>query len=104
MWNGSRLIAVDTRTRGIVALDRNGALTTLVERDAGRPIALAADASGRVALLDGKSGAVRFLRADGTPESDAFAWPEIVRPQAVGIGPEGELHLFDGNGDWVVFR
>ena len=47
---------------------------------------------------------MQFVRADGRREATAFSSPEVPRPTAVGLGPEGELHLFEANGDWIVYR
>ena len=104
VWNGSRLVAIDAKTRGLVAIERNGASTPLIDRVAARPLALAADAAGRVALLDGRTGSVHFLRGAGDVETETFAPSEDLRPVAIGLGAEGELQLLDANGDWVVFR
>jgi hypothetical protein len=104
VWNGSRLVAIDGKTRGLLAIDRNGASTPLTDRVVARPLALAADAAGRLALLDGRTGSVHFLRGAGSVESEPFVPPEDLRPVAIGLGAEGELQMLDGNGDWVVFR
>jgi streptogramin lyase len=103
IWDGRKLLAIDAKRREVVALGEGG-VTPLVALDGTRPVALAADPAGRVAILDGKTGVVRFLHPNGRPEAAAFASPEIPRPLAVGLGPEGELQLFDANGDWIVFR
>jgi hypothetical protein len=103
IWDGRRLVAIDAKTRSVVALDGD-VINTLVPREAIRPLVLAADPAGRVAILDGRSGTVQFLGANGRREAAAFASPEVPRPVAVGLGPEGELHLFETSGDWIVFR
>jgi hypothetical protein len=103
VWDGRKLVAIEGRRREVVAIER-GAITTLLARDGVRPEALAADTAGRIAVLDGKTGSVRFLRADGSLEPGSFAAPVEARPTAVGLGPEGELHFFDAAADWVVYR
>jgi len=103
VWDGRRLIAIDTKTREVVALEA-GVMTTLVGRGALRPQSLAVDPAGRIAILDGKTASVQFLSVGGGRESAVFASPEVPRPTAVGLGPEGELHLFEAAGDWIVYR
>jgi hypothetical protein len=104
VWDGRRLVAVDGKTRTVIAIERRAPSRTLTDRELVRPVLLAADPAGRIAMLDGRTWAVRFLRADGSLEADSVSSSEVPRPTAVGLGPEGELHLFDAAGDWVVFR
>jgi hypothetical protein len=103
-WDGRRLVGADRKTRSLVVLDGGSSARSLVQLPELRPIALAADAAGRIAVLDGKSGTVTFVAAGGGIESGVFAWADMPRPAAVGFGPEGELHLCDADGGWVVFR
>jgi len=102
VWEGRRLAALDAKTGAVVTLESSGVAphgaTAL-----SRPVALVADPAGRLALLD-KTGAIRFVRADGGPEGAGFASPDVPRPTGIGLGPEGELHLLDAEGDWIVFR
>jgi hypothetical protein len=102
--DGRRLIAIDGKTRTVVALEPGATRLTLTDRDLVRPVTLATDAAGRIAVLDGRTLAVRFLRADGSLAADPVPSPEGARPVAIGLGPEGELHLVDSGGEWIVFR
>ena len=102
--DGRRLVAIDGKTRTVIALEPGATPLTLTDRDLVRPVTLAADAAGRIAVLDGRTLAVRFLRPDGGLEADSVPSPEGARPVAIGLGPEGELHLVDSGGDWIVFR
>lgn len=102
--DGRRLVAIDGKTRTVIALERGASPLTLTVRELVRPVTLAADASGRIAMLDGRTSVVRFLRADGSLEADSVSPPEGARPVAIGLGPEGELHLVDAGGDWIAFR
>ncbi len=104
VWGGHRLLAIDTKARGLVASDGRAQFAPLPLEDGLRPLDLAVDAAGRTAVLDGRSGTVRFLRRDGRPEARAFASVEIPRPVAIDFGPEGELHLLDSDGAWLALR
>lgn len=102
--DGRRLVAIDGKTRTVVAIEPGATPLTLTDRNLVRPVALAADAASRIAMLDARTLAVRFLRADGSLETDPVSLPEGARPVAIGLGMEGELHLVDAAGDWIVFR
>jgi hypothetical protein len=102
VWEGRGLAALDAKTGAVVTLESSG-VTARGAAALSRPVALAADPAGRLAILD-KTGAIRFVRADGSAEAAGFASSDVPRPTAIGLGPEGELHLLDAEGDWIVFR
>jgi tetratricopeptide (TPR) repeat protein len=102
VWDGRRLAALDAKT-GVVVTLRSAGPIPHAAAGLSRPIALVADPAGRLAMLD-KTGAIRFVRAVGGVEPAGFASPDVPRPTGIGLGPEGELHLLDAEGDWIVFR
>jgi hypothetical protein len=102
VWEGRRLAALDAKTGAVVTLESSG-VTPHGTAALSRPVALAADPAGRLAILD-KTGAIRFVRAGGGAEAAGFASSDVPRPTGIGLGPEGELHLLDAEGDWIVFR
>ena len=103
VWDGRRLVAIDGRARSLLAFDADGLPRRLVENSWARPLAVASDPTGRLALLDGKTGSVSLLRSDGSPiETYLPATDGIRRPLALGLGTDGVLHLFDdADGSWV---
>ena len=103
-WDGRRPVAIDGKSRILVAFDGGDAPRVLLADANLRPVALASDPAGRLAVLDGKTGHVSFVRPDGTPEADPSVRSEAARLVAIGLGPTGELHLIEESGDWVVHR
>ena len=65
----------------------------------GRPAALASDAAGQLAVLDGKSGEIVLLDAGGTVR-DRVPAPASDRdvPVALALDPEGALEVVTGDG------
>lgn len=102
-WSGSRLLALDGRSRNLIALDRAGAVTDLVELALERPTAMAVDPAGRVAVLDERAGKIAWVLGDGSRLGVYdCASAGIGRAVALGIGPDGWLHVFDAAaGTWV---
>jgi len=103
-WDGRRLVAIDGKSRNLVVFDDDGGPRVLLADSTPRPAAIACDPAGRLAVLDGKSGHVRFVRPDGTAEAALLVPVEAARPVAIGLGPTGELHLMQESGDWTVYR
>ena len=103
-WDGRRLVAIDGKNRILVAFDGDGAPRVLLADASLRPAAIACDPAGRLAVLDGKTGQVSFVRPDGTPETAPLVRAEAGRSVTLGLGPTGELHLIEESGDWVVHR
>jgi len=103
-WDGTRLVAVDTRRKSVLAFDVRGRSTVLLAEVGAKPVAIAADPSGMLAVLDGKTGFVTFLAANGTAP-DPVTLTGVDRPVAVDLDAEGRLHVLDGsNGNWKVWR
>lgn len=95
-WDGLRLVGLDARTPALLAIDAAGVERPLAATTLLRPTALAADASGRLAVLDTRAGVVRFLDPDGALRFDwEFGRDGIGRPTDVAFAPDGSLHLYD---------
>jgi tetratricopeptide (TPR) repeat protein len=96
IWDGRRLVAVDGRSKSLVVLSADGGRDFLAGADLQRPVALAADPTGRLAVLDLKAGAVTFYDAGGEP-LDRFDCRAagIGRPATLDFGHDGSLHIFD---------
>jgi hypothetical protein len=103
-WNGEMLVAIDGRRRDIVAVEHGATLRTLVERTPERFVALAADATGRIALFDARTSGIWYLRGAGRLEPAATGGLDLSSAVGIGLGPEGELHVLDRDGAWTVLR
>ena len=103
-WDGRRLVAIDGKNGNVVVFDGGNAPRVLLADATPRPAAIACDPAGRLAVLDGKTGHVSFVRPDGTAEAASFIPAEVLRPIAIGLGPTGELHLIQESGEWTVYR
>jgi hypothetical protein len=106
--DGSRLLAIDSRGRDVVLLDEVDGLRTAGVPGLGRPLALAADSAGRIAVLDGKDSTI-LLQLHGSGDGTWIRIPcktaGIVRPSAIGFGADGALQVFDeSSGGWVRIR
>ena len=106
IWDGRRLLGVDTRGRRVVAVGAGGSEETVVGEGLLKPIGIASDPAGRIAVLDVKQASVLLFDAAGTP---LRTWPlapfEIERPGAIALGSDGSLHLFDeSTGAWTRLR
>jgi len=103
IWDGRRLVVLDSRSRTLIAIAANGTPRTLATSGLARPNALAADPSGRIAVLDSRAGEVSILNERGA-EVKRFSTAELgmERPSALTFGIDGRLHLFDEeSGLWV---
>jgi tetratricopeptide (TPR) repeat protein len=103
VWDGRRLLALDSRTRTLIAITAAGIPRTLATLDLDRPTELAVDASGRISVLDPRAGQVRILDSRGA-ELDRFGAESqrVERLTALASGVDGMLHLFDeSSGKWV---
>jgi hypothetical protein len=106
--DGSRLLAIDSRGRDVVLLDEVDGLRTAGVPGLGRPLALAADSAGRIAVLDGKDSTI-LLQSQGSRDETwiriSCKTAGIVRPSAIGFGVDGALQVFDeSSGGWVRIR
>jgi hypothetical protein len=101
VWDGRRLVAVEPRGPQIVELAA-GLLRPLAPMGLERPVALAADPGGRLAVLDARSAGLTWVDPGGGVAA-SVATPSIARrAAAVGAGFDGSLHLFDdADGRWV---
>ena len=103
VWDGRRLIGLHGRDKTLVTIGADGGIAVLGSHRFEKPISLAADPSGRLAVLDTKAGSVIYLRHDGSV-SDSFSYRSfgIERPVAIAFGFDGALHLFDeSTGAWM---
>jgi len=103
VWDGRRLVALDSRSKTLIAIAANGTPRTLAASGLARPDALAVDPAGRIAILDSRAGEVSILNPRGA-ELKRFSTTELglEQPSAMTFGIDGRLHLLDEeSGLWV---
>ena len=106
VWDGRRLLVLDSRSKGLIAISAAGVPRTLATPRLNRPSVMAVDPSGRIALLDAKAGEVLELDRGGNEVGRFLAASlGLERPVAMAYGMDGVLHLYDGSsGIWVRRR
>jgi hypothetical protein len=97
-WDGRRLIALDTRERLLVAVGPEGSRRELAAPGLQKPVDVAANPAGGIAVLDSRAGAVLLFDAEGS-RLGSLAWSAagISRATAVAYAPDGALYLLDGS-------
>ncbi len=105
-WDGARLLALDDRSGSVVAFGGDRSPRTVAALKLARAAAIAADLSGRVAIVDAKAGSIVLLRRDGSEAETFFTeFLGVERPAAIGLGLDGALHLVDEkDGGWYAGR
>jgi hypothetical protein len=104
-WDGRRVLAGDSRVGLTFAVGLDGFARPLGEQGFARPDDVAADPTGRFAVLDARAGYVYLHRADGTVvDIWSFAGDGIERPVALAFGIDGALHVYDERGASVTRR
>jgi hypothetical protein len=104
VWDGRRLVAVHGKQKQLIAIDPDGGSSPLGPVFL-KPSLVAADVTGRLAVLDAKEGTVSTLDALGTRVGQ-LDWRALGLKDPVGLafGPDGALHLVDRPGArWVRF-
>jgi hypothetical protein len=105
-WDGRRLVAVDVRGRQLVVIHVDGSLESIGNPGVQRLDSVAADSTGRIAILDGKAGAVLFVEPNGNPIYSVYCRSVgILKPAGLAFAADGSLELFDeSNGSWLRLR
>jgi hypothetical protein len=105
-WDGRRLVAVDVRGRQLVVIHPDGSLESLGNPGVQRPESVAADSTGRIAVLDGKAGAVLFVEPNGKAIYSIYCRSiGILKPAGLAFAADGSLQLLDeSNGSWLRLR
>lgn len=102
--DGSRLLALDSRSRALIAFESDGAERVMFDGTGRRLESLAVDPSGRIALLDSRNSQVVFVSPSGRAEPPLDARQYLEESRALALGPRGELMLLDGKGRCVAVR
>jgi len=101
-WDGRRIVAVDLKGGGVVAITPAGA-EALGEVTFAKPVALAADAAGQIAVLDAKAMQVVLVGRGGDVRARlATSTAGVGRPSALALGPDGSLEVFDETAGAIV--
>jgi streptogramin lyase len=98
---GRGVAILDTRAGALFAVDPDGTLhpvAALPWGDRGRPVALASDPAGQLAVLDGKSGEVVLMDAQGNVRDRLAPPTDRDAPVAIALGADGSLDLVTGDG------
>ena len=97
VWDGARLVALDGRSRTLIAIAHDGAGQRIPVAALERPVALAADPAGMIGVLDLRQDKVWTT----TAREFVPAAVGVTKPVAFGFGFDGALHLFDDtDGGW----
>ena len=95
VWDGRRIVAVALKDGGLVAITPAGA-RSLGDGVFAKPVGLAADAAGQIAVLDAKAMEVVLLGPGGDVRARlAMSTAGVGRPAALALGPDGSLDVLD---------
>jgi len=106
IWNAGSLVAIDSRSKSLIAFTPEFTRESQPGPAFLKPIAVAADPSGRLAVLDSKAGSIVFLDRNGSP-AGAFDCEQagIDRPTDIDFADDGSFHIFDAaRSAWVKLR
>jgi hypothetical protein len=102
VWDGHRIVATDLKGGGLLAVtpagvDRLGAAAFV------KPVALAADAAGQIAVLDEKTMQVTLVGPDGDVRARmATSSVGVERASALALALDGSLELLDETSSAIV--
>jgi len=97
-WDGNRLLAVDTRNKGVLAVYPDGSSQPLVTLGLDRPTALAVDPAGRIGVLEARGTLVTFFDASGaTLGRFSIQAAGMQRAADLAFGLDGTLQLIEEN-------
>ncbi len=103
VWDGRRLVGVDTRGAGLLAIGPAGRAERYSQVAFSKPVALAVDGAGQVAVLDGRALEVVLVGPDGGERARMpVASAGITKPTAVALGTDGSLDVIDASTSTIV--
>jgi hypothetical protein len=96
-WDGRRMISIDQRQKRLVAIGPEGSRSTLAARGLQKPVDVAANPAGGIAVLDSRADAVFFFDSEAAG-TGSLAWSVagLSRVAALDYAPDGALILLDG--------
>jgi len=102
VWDGNRLLAVDTRNKSVIAVYPDGSSQPVVTLGLDRPSALAVDPAGRMGVLEARGTLVSFFGPDGAVLGRfAAQGAGMQRATDLAFGLDGTLQLIEeGSGLW----
>ncbi len=98
---GRGVAVLDTRAGALLSVGPDGTLhpmAALPWGERGRPVALASDPAGQLAVLDEKTGEVVLLDGEGSVRDRLAASTDREAPAAIALGRDGSLDLVTGDG------
>jgi streptogramin lyase len=96
VWDGRRAVGVDLRGGGLVAIAASGAADAFADVTFSKPLGLAVDLAGQVAVLDGRTSEVVLVGPGGRQRARLpLASAGLERPTALALGADGSLDVFD---------
>ncbi len=96
VWDGNRVLALDTRRRTVVAIYPDGSSQTVVPVELDRPTSLGVDPAGRLGVLESRGTLVRFFGADGSALGKfSTAGAGMQRASALSFGLDGTMQLIE---------
>jgi sugar lactone lactonase YvrE len=101
-WDGRRLLGADGRNGSIVTIERDGSSVSLIAGGLDRPIDVAADPSGRFAVVESRGETIRFFAADGSPLGRLTAEAgALSRTDRIAFSNDGTVRLIaEGDSGW----
>jgi len=102
--DGRRILALDERSRALLAFEPDGAQRVLFDGAGRRLESLTVDRAGRIAMLDTRNAQIVFILPSGKTEAIANVQTYLETGSALALGPQGELMLHDGKSRWVAIR
>jgi tetratricopeptide (TPR) repeat protein len=101
--SGGRVVAAEEKTGRLVSFAAGGGESAFGTAVYKRPVALAADAAGEIAVLDEKTETVTLLGPDGSVrDALSTATAGASRPTAIAFDGSGALRILDGSTGSVV--
>jgi hypothetical protein len=97
-WDGRRIISLDPRARVLVEIGPEGSRRVLAASGMQKPIDVAVNVAGGIAVLDSKADTVLFFDAEGS-RLGSLPWSAagVSKAVAIAFAPDGALLLLDGS-------
>jgi len=95
VWDGRRLVVVEERLGRLLEIRADGTERPIGSYGLKRPIGLAADPAGQLAVLESKADDVLLLGPDGEVRDRLPTSPGFDRAGGIALGMDGSLDILD---------